>query len=74
MFFRDSTREVASALSITGYAKNMHDGSVEVLACGSDESLQELHAWLHIGPRMASVDDVAQSTVDCNAPETFTIG
>ena len=72
VFYRDSTREVAERLGITGYAKNMPDGSVEVLACGPSATLGELAAWLRIGPRMASVDDVSQSTIDCDAPASFT--
>ena len=60
VFFRASTREYAVELTLTGYAKNMSDGSVEVLACGQSDAIDELGAWLREGPRMASVSDVEE--------------
>lgn len=64
VFFRASTRDVAVKLSLTGYARNMPDGSVEVLACGMDDSIEKLAAWLRDGPRMASVAGVDSEEVD----------
>ena len=47
VWFRESTRREALALGITGYAKNMADRSVEVLACGDSAALQRLAAaWV----------------------------
>jgi len=58
VFFRASTRDVAVSLSLTGYARNMADGSVEVLACGRQDAIEKFAAWLYEGPRMASVTNV----------------
>ena len=58
VFFRASTRNFAAELSLTGYAKNLPDGSVEVLACGESRAIDELAAWLLEGPRMASIDNL----------------
>ena len=58
VFFRASTRDVAVDLSLSGYAKNMPDGSVEVLACGRTDAIDKLAAWLLEGPRMASVSNI----------------
>jgi acylphosphatase len=58
VFFRASTRDVAVDLSLTGYAKNLADGSVEVLACGRSEAIDKLAAWLLQGPGRASVSSV----------------
>ena len=58
VFFRASTHDLAVDLSLTGYVRNMADGSVEVLACGSQDAIDKLAAWLHEGPRMASVTNV----------------
>lgn len=55
VFFRDSTREEARRLRLTGYANNMPDGSVEVVACGTEAALDRLGKWLESGPPMASV-------------------
>jgi len=63
VFFRASTRDVAVELSLTGYAKNMPDGSVEVLSCGSIDALGKLAAWLQEGPRMAIVNNVDEESL-----------
>ena len=57
--FRYSTQREALRLGLVGYARNLDDGSVEVLACGEDEQVAALIAWLKAGgPRSARVDRV----------------
>ena len=56
VFFRESTRRTAQPMGVTGYAKNMADGSVQVLACGEPAALDRLAEWLKQGPPMAQVD------------------
>jgi acylphosphatase len=68
VFFRDSARGEAVRLGIAGYARNMPDGSVEVLAQGEGPAVDELLRWLHRGPRRARVDSVAEITVDTVLP------
>ena len=46
VFFRDNTRRIAESLEITGYAINLPNGDVEVLACGGRAAIAELAAWL----------------------------
>lgn len=58
VFFRASAREQALELDLRGYAKNLPDGRVEVLAAGSDAALDALAAWLRQGPPLARVDDL----------------
>ncbi|WP_206859852.1 acylphosphatase [Lysobacter changpingensis] len=58
VFFRASTRDRAQALGLRGFAKNLADGRVEVLAAGDDAAIDELAAWLREGPPMARVDDL----------------
>ena len=41
-----------------GYAMNLADGRVEVVASGSDDALDQLAAWLRHGPPSARVDGV----------------
>jgi acylphosphatase len=64
VFFRASTQEQAEILGITGYAKNLPDHRVEVLACGDERALAELNAWLWQGPRHAEVTDVVCKAVN----------
>ncbi len=63
VFFRATTQEQAQELGITGYARNMADGSVEVLAQGTAAQLNALEAFLREGPRMARVDSLTHESV-----------
>ena len=74
VWFRDSTRREAEPLGITGYAKNMADGSVQVLACGAPGSLDRLAEWLEQGPPMARVDQVGWIVTSRKCPESFVMG
>lgn len=57
--FRYSAQREALRLGLTGYARNLDDGSVEVLACGDAAQVETLIAWLKAGgPRNARVDRV----------------
>lgn len=51
--FRYTTQHEAQRLGLTGYAKNMDDGSVEVVACGESERVEQLMKWLKAGDRAA---------------------
>ncbi len=69
VFFRATTQRKANELAVTGYAKNLPDGRVEVWAEGVAANVDELCAWLWHGPDMANV-----SRVDCEiaTPKNFT--
>ena len=59
--FRWFVEREAHILSIAGWVRNNHDGSVEVLAQGTREQLSGLHSRLREGPRAARVDSVEVS-------------
>lgn len=59
VWFRGATQQLAHRLGATGYAKNLADGRVEVVACGEEEAIRTLCEWLWQGPAGARVDDVA---------------
>lgn len=63
VFFRASTREQALRLGLSGYAKNLDDGRVEVVASGSDGALVEFEDWLNEGPPSARVESVAREAM-----------
>lgn len=71
VFFRDSTRQVANRLGITGYAKNLYDGRVEVLACGCDNELDQLIKWLAKGPDIANVTDLKVEVISTQVLDIF---
>lgn len=58
--FRYFAQHAASGLGLTGYARNLDDGSVEVYACGPPEKLSDFAAHLHQGPRWADVRGVEE--------------
>ncbi len=70
VWFRESTRRQAEPLGLSGHAVNLDDGSVEVLALGPADALDQLEAWLRRGPPLARVDqlerlDAAQFDAPC---------
>ncbi len=61
VWFRASTKQQADRLNISGYANNLPDGSVEVLASGKHQDILTLERWLHTGPELAHVHSVLKS-------------
>jgi acylphosphatase len=56
--FRQFVVQRAASLGLRGYVRNLHDGSVEVLAQGSRSALEHLYALLWRGPAAAEVRTV----------------
>ena len=76
VFFRHSTRIEAERLGLRGFARNLADGSVEVVAQGAAAALDELHRWLHRGPARARVDiveELARAEADTELPASFEV-
>lgn len=55
VFYRASTRQKATELGCAGYARNLADGRVEVLAVGEPQAVQSLLDWLWRGSPAAEV-------------------
>ena len=62
VFFRQSIKVIAKKNNITGWAKNLDDGRVEVLLEGDSESVNTVIEWSNIGPANARVDEVEIKT------------
>lgn len=58
VFFRSATQREAKRLGLTGWVKNLPDGSVEVTVEGEEDSLKEFQTWVQRGPSAARVDRV----------------
>jgi acylphosphatase len=58
VFYRGTAAERARELGVRGYAKNLPDGRVEVLACGEDDAVQTFVSWLWTGSSAAKVTAV----------------
>lgn len=73
VFFRHYTREKAINLGLTGYVENLKDGSVNLIASGSPEQLEQLINWSHNGPDKAKVEKVTVSRLPYQEFSAFTI-
>lgn len=56
--YRASAADKATSLGLTGYARNLPDGRVEVVAEGASASLGALQEWCNHGPSEAVIDRI----------------
>lgn len=68
VFFRDNTKRKARELGLNGYAKNLPDGNVEVVAQGEENKVKELIEFIKKGPGIASVRGIE---IKHKEPENF---
>lgn len=59
VFFRDSTREEAERLGLSGWVRNTQDGRVEAVFEGDPEAVRQMIEWCESGPSSADVEDVS---------------
>ncbi len=74
VFYRASTREQAQRLGLSGSARNLPDGRVEVVVEGAEDAVNVLEAWLRQGPPAARVDAVVRTAWDGVVNEGFVTG
>jgi acylphosphatase len=77
VFFRESTVREATSLGLRGWAINLPDGKVEVLAVGPLRAVETIGVWLHRGPPTARVDAVnktVEAVADFTELEAFRSG
>ena len=58
--YRYFAADAAETIGVTGYAKNLADGRVEVYAIGTADQLRSFARELRLGPALAAVDEVAE--------------
>ena len=71
--FRYFTWKEAERIGIKGTVRNCVDGSVEIIAEGNDEQLQDFYNWLKVGPRTASVERVLEDNIENKRYPDFSI-
>jgi len=59
VYFRASACQEAQSLGLAGWVRNCPDGSVELVAEGTRDNLEQLIAWCHRGPPGARVTEVS---------------
>ncbi|MGL1959185.1 MAG: acylphosphatase [Colwellia sp.] len=63
VFFRVSSQQKAIDYGLSGYARNLADGNIEVVICGEQANVDKMLAWLKKGPPQAEVEDMQQKKI-----------
>jgi acylphosphatase len=71
--FRFHTQKAAQKHDISGFVKNLYDGSVYIEAEGEEENLDKFIVWCHQGPTWARVDQVNIQNSQIQDYEAFSI-
>ena len=71
--FRYFTWRQASALGVSGFVRNLEDGSVEVVAEAPDDVLAQFEARLKEGPSFSSVSALDRTTIEPRGDRGFSI-
>ncbi|MBS0579062.1 MAG: acylphosphatase [Proteobacteria bacterium] len=67
VFYRASAQQRAQELGLRGYARNLPDGRVEVLACGERASVEAFVGWLWTGSSASKVTAVEVTAIAVDA-------
>jgi acylphosphatase len=73
VWFRAATKAQAELLDLTGWVRNLPDGSVEVMAYGDKEKLAQLYQWLKSGPPLASVRGTTYEEIEWQVNPAFKV-
>ncbi|UPQ86817.1 acylphosphatase [Vibrio sinaloensis] len=71
--FRYHTAHQAMQLGLEGYAMNLANGDVEVVACGQQSKIDRLSTWLEQGSRTSHVDSVVREPISYKPYKGFKI-
>ena len=58
VFFRQGVKNKADELGVSGFVKNLEDGSVKIIAEGEEDKLEKLIDWCKNSPGFAEVKEV----------------
>ncbi|MES2436382.1 MAG: acylphosphatase [Patescibacteria group bacterium] len=58
VFFREYAKKRAGELGVTGYVKNLDDGTVELVAQGEDADLRTYLGYVSVGPEDGEVESI----------------
>ncbi len=73
VYFRQSAKEKAIQLGLTGLVKNLRDGNVHILITGTPEQLESFKDWCKTGPPRAVVTGVEILELPLKLFDHFTI-
>ncbi len=64
--FRESMRQQAKRLGITGWVRNCAEGSVEAVIAGDEAAVSAMLHWCRTGPPQARIDKVEHASTTGN--------
>jgi acylphosphatase len=73
VFYRQSTKELATALGLKGQVRNTPDETVEIIASGTAEQIEQLIKWCWSGPPKAKVSDVSTKEISLEIFDKFSV-
>ena len=73
VFYRASAEERARSLGVAGWARNLPDGSVEVVLEGEEAAVESLLAWCRRGPAGAHVQEVVVKWEEPRGEQGFSV-
>jgi DNA polymerase IV len=73
VFFRMETLKAAQKIRVSGYVRNLADGSVEAVFQGTPDQVAQMEKWCHKGAPASRVDQVSTEKIpvipDCHSFE-----
>jgi acylphosphatase len=73
VYFRASSQQMAIDLGLSGHARNLDNGHVEVLVCGEQQQVEKMLSWLNQGPEEAEVENIDKKQVQWQQHQFFAI-
>ncbi len=74
VFYRKTAEDKANSIGLSGWVRNMPDGSVESLAYGTQEQIEVFITWCKQGPSGARVDSVDVEWLEPNSEDEIKPG
>jgi acylphosphatase len=73
VYYRQSTKEKALELGVSGMVRNLPNGNVQIVATGTADQLNELVHWCRKGPALAKVAGVDVESMESQVFMGFVI-
>jgi acylphosphatase len=73
VFYRQTCKEFANELGVTGSVRNLADDTVEIFATGSEDQLKQLLDWSKKGPPAAAVQNIKVNDLQLQQFDRFKV-
>lgn len=73
VYYRLTMQKMAVMQDVTGWVRNLGDGSVEAIIQGSEDNLKRVLEWCAKGPDEANVENVESKEIESSEFVSFDI-